>query len=292
MSSNAPSNVKAYVALSIGLISIGFSAIFISLAGAPGSVSAFYRMAVATVLMVLPFVNHVRSEQEPVPRTGLKLALLGGALFAIDVGLWATGITLGGATNPTLMANTAPLWVGLGAFLFFGERRRGLFWFGLVIAMAGAAVVLGAATFRASEMGLGTLFGLLAAIFYGAYYLVTQRGRVYLSTLSYFWITTATAASFLLVFTLLFGQPLTGYSIMTYIYFVALGVVAQTLGWMTINYAQGYLPASIVSPTLLGQPVVTAIVAAILLGEQFTTWQIVGGILVLLGVYLVHRSNG
>jgi drug/metabolite transporter (DMT)-like permease len=61
---------------------------------------------------------------------------------------------------------------------------------------------------------------------------------------------------------------------------------------MTINYAQGYLPASIVSPTLLGQPVVTAIVAAILLGEQFTTWQIVGGILVLLGVYLVHRSNG
>jgi len=292
MSSNPPSNVKAYVALSIGLISIGFAAIFISLADAPGTVSAFYRMAVATVLMVLPFAGHVRREPKPIPATGLKLALFGGALFAIDVGLWATGITLGGATNPTLMANTAPLWVGLGAFLFFGERRRGLFWFGLVMAMVGAAVVLGAATFRASEMGVGTLLGLLAAVFYGAYYLVTQRGRVYLSTLSYFWITTATAAGFLLLFTLLFGQPLGGYDTMTYIYFLALGIVAQTLGWMTINYAQGYLPASVVSPTLLGQPVATAIFAAILLGEQFTTWQVIGGVLVLLGVYLVHRSNG
>jgi drug/metabolite transporter (DMT)-like permease len=233
----------------------------------------------------------VRRAEEPLPGSGLKLAVLGGALFAIDVGLWATGITLGGATNPTLMANTAPLWVGLGALLFFGERRRGLFWFGLVLAMAGAAVVLGSATFQASEFGLGTLFGLLAAVFYGGYYLVTQRGRVYLDTLPYFWITTATSAGFLLLFNLLLGRPLTGYEPMTYFYFLALGIVAQTLGWLTINYAQGYLPASIVAPTLLGQPVATAIFAAVLLDERFTVLQVGGGLMVLLGVYLVHRSN-
>lgn len=292
MSSYPPSNIRAYVALGIGLLSIGLSAIFISLADAPGTVSAFYRMMVAAILMVLPFANRVRREEEPPPGAGLRLAILGGLLFAVDVGLWATGITLGGATNPTLMANTAPLWVGLGALLFFGERRRGLFWFGLAMAMTGAAVVLGAATLRASEFGLGTLFGLLAAVFYGAYYLVTQRGRAYLSTLSYFWISTATAAGFLLLFNLLLGRPLTGYDTMTYVYFLALGIVAQTLGWMTINYAQGFLPASVVAPTLLGQPVATAIFAAVLLGEQFTTWQVIGGVLVLLGVYLVHRSNG
>lgn len=291
MSSKPGSNAAAYVALVIGLLSIGFAAIFIRLADAPGTVSAFYRMAVATVLVALPFAGRVRQEQEPLPAAGLRLALLGGALFAIDVGLWATGITLGGATNPTLMANTAPLWVGLGALLFFGERRRGLFWFGLALAMVGAAVVLGSATFQASEFGLGTLFGLLAAIFYGGYYLVTQRGRRYLSTLTYFWITTATSAVCLLLFNLLLGRPLTGFEPMTYVYFLALGIVAQTLGWLTINFAQGYLPASVVAPTLLGQPVATAIFAAVLLGERFTTWQVGGGLMVLLGVYLVHRSN-
>jgi drug/metabolite transporter (DMT)-like permease len=291
MSPQPPTNLKAYLALGIGLLSIGFAAILISLADAPGTVSAFYRMGVAALLVALPFAGRARQEQRPMPAAGLRLAILGGALFAIDVGLWATGITLGGATNPTLMANTAPLWVGLGAWLFFGERRSGLFWFGLVLAMIGAAVVLGAASRQASEFGLGTLFGLLAAFFYGAYYLVTQRGRVYLSTLSYFWITTVTAAAFLLLFNLLMGRPLTGYAPMTYVYFMALGLVAQTLGWLTINYAQGYLPASIVAPTLLGQPVATAVFAAVLLGESFTAGQIGGGLMVLSGVYLVHRSN-
>ncbi|HSG17122.1 MAG TPA: DMT family transporter, partial [Anaerolineae bacterium] len=281
---------KAFVALSVGVISIGFAAIFIVQAGAPGTVSAFYRMAVGAVLIALPFASRVRRQDKALPATGVKLALLGGLLFAVDVALWATGITISGATNPTLMANTAPLWVGLGAMLFFGERPRGLFWLGLVIAMVGAAVVLGAAAFRASEFGLGTLFGLLAAVFYGAYYLVTQRGRVHLSTLSYFWISTATAAIILLLFNLLTGRPITGYEARTYVYFLALGLVAQTMGWLTINYAQGYLPASIVAPTLLIQPVVTAIFAVVLLGEQLAAWQIVGGFLVLLGVYLVHRS--
>jgi drug/metabolite transporter (DMT)-like permease len=62
-------------------------------------------------------------------------------------------------------------------------------------------------------------------------------------------------------------------------------------GWLAINYAQGYLPASIVAPTLLGQPVVTAILAVILLGEQFTSWHIAGAVVVLGGVYLVHWSR-
>jgi drug/metabolite transporter (DMT)-like permease len=292
VSPQSPANVKAYIALVIGLLSIGFAAIFILLTGAPGTVSAFYRMGVAAVLVALPFASNVRREQKPLPAAGLRLALLGGALFATDVGLWATGITLGGATNPTLMANTAPLWVGLGGLLFFRERRPGLFWLGLAVAIFGAAVVLGQASFQASEFGLGTLFGLLAAVFYGAYYLVTQRGRAYLSTLPYFWITTATAAGILLLFNWSLGRPLTGYEPMTYVYFLALGVVAQVLGWLTINYAQGYLPASIVAPTLLGQPVATAVFAALLLHEQFTTWQVAGGLTVLLGVYLVHRSNG
>ena len=88
------------------------------------------------------------------------------------------------------------------------------------------------------------------------------------------------------------GRPITGYEARTYVYFLALGLVAQTMGWLTINYAQGYLPASIVAPTLLIQPVVTAIFAVVLLGEQLVAWQIAGGFLVLLGVYLVHRSNG
>ncbi len=67
--------------------------------------------------------------------------------------------------------------------------------------------------------------------------------------------------------------------------------MTQVLGYLAINYALGVLPASIVSPTLLAQPVVTALLAGPLLGEWLNVWQVAGGLAVLSGIYLVHRSR-
>jgi drug/metabolite transporter (DMT)-like permease len=219
------------------------------------------------------------------------LAILGGVFIGLDLAFWSTGITLSGATNPTLMANTAPLWVGLGALFIFKERQNVRFWIGLVVAMLGAAVVLGGDISRATDIGFGTFLSLLAAVFYAGYLLVSQRGRADLSTLTYFWITTLVSSMLLLVVILIFNQSIAGYDTRTYMLFVAQGVFVQILGWLAINYAQGYLPASIVAPTLLGQPVVTAIIAGLLLREKLSGWQILGGVMVLLGVYIVHRSR-
>ena len=205
--------------------------------------------------------------------------------------LWTTGVVLGGATIPTLMGNTAPLWVGLGALLLLRERQTVLFWVGLVLAMAGAATVLAQDLARASEFGLGALLGLGAGFFYGSYQLITQRGRAWLDTLSYFAIATASSGGFLLAFNLLAGQPLAGYSRLTWLVFLAAGALSQVGAWLAINYAQGYLPASIVAPALLGQPVITALLSALFFGETFTGWHLLGGIGVLAGVALVHRSR-
>jgi drug/metabolite transporter (DMT)-like permease len=198
---------------------------------------------------------------------------------------------MGGATNPTLMANTAPLWVGLGSLVFFHERRVRAFSIGLWVAMAGVMVVLGQDLALALEFGLGSMLGLLAAVFYGAYFLVTQAGRTQLDTLSYYWISTASSALVLLLLCLLFGEPLTGYGPITWLCFLASGLIVQMAGWLLLNYVQGHLPASIVSPTLLLQPVLTAFIAIPLFGEQFTPWHILGGIAVLSGIYMIHRSR-
>jgi drug/metabolite transporter (DMT)-like permease len=70
-----------------------------------------------------------------------------------------------------------------------------------------------------------------------------------------------------------------------------LGILVQFLGWFLINYAQGYIRASVVAPTLLGQPVLTALLAIPLLGETFTLRHIAGGLTVLAGIYLVVWSR-
>lgn len=280
-----------YLSLAWGVLSLGFSAIFVRLADAPGSALNFYRMGIAAVLLALPFGVRLRKRTDPVPARAVRYAALGGVFFAVDLVLWSTGVNLSGATNPTLMANTAPIWVGLGAQLFFREKRGVIFWIGLLLALAGAGWILGQDSLQSADLGLGSVLGLMASFFYGGYLLLTQKGRADLDSLTYFWIVAASAACSLGLFSLIFKVPLFGYSRFTYLNFLALGVVIQVFGWLSINYAQGYLPAAVVAPTLLGQPVMTAVLSALLIGEQLTNQQIGAGLIVLLGVYLVHQSR-
>jgi drug/metabolite transporter (DMT)-like permease len=280
----------AYLALGVGILSLGFSAIFVRWADAPGAVTSFYRMAIAALLMAGPFYLQAKARGR-LPRRGLGFALLGGLFFASDLALWTTGVVLSGATNPTLLANTAPLWVGLGALLLFRERLTARFWAGLFLAMTGAVVILGLDALRAASFGLGSLLGLLAGAFYGGYFLITQRGRETLGALTYFWPAAVSSTLSVLLACLALRQPLTGYPLQTYLNFLGLGLVTQALGYLAINYALGHLPASLVAPTMLGQPLVTALLAGPLLGENLSPWQVLGGAAVLAGVYVVHRSR-
>jgi len=248
-------------------------------------------MAIATALLAWPFYRRVKANKVSLSRRGLRFAVLGGLFFTGDLALWATGVVLSGATNPTLLANTAPLWVGLGALVLFRERLKAMFWMGLMLAMTGTIVILGLDSLRAVSFGVGTLLGLLAGLFYGGYFLITQRGRETLDSLSYFWPAAVSSTVGLLILCLALRQPFTGYPASAYLNFLALGLVSQVVGYLSINYALGHLPASIVAPTMLGQPIATAILAGPLLGEALSPWQVLGGLAVLAGVYVVHRSQ-
>lgn len=281
-----------YLSLCSGVFIVGFSAIFIrQSAEAPATIIAFYRLAIGMAVMTVPYLLYMWKRKEYLPRRGIWLGLLAGVLFAFDIAVWATGVLLSGATMPTLMANTAPLWVALGGLLIFRETQTGIFWIGLLVAIAGAVIVMREDLLNSSQFGLGTFLGLVAAILYAGFYLVTQKGRKLLSTLSYFWITTTGATFTLLILNLVLQKPFTGYSAFTYFNFLMLGVIVQALGWILLNYVQGHLPASVVSPSLLGQPVITAFLAWQFLGEVFTIWHIIGGIFVLIGIYVVHQSQ-
>ena len=284
-------NLRPYFALGVAVLVLGFSGIFVRWANAPGPVTSFYRMAIATVLVTPAFLRNLRKVR-PLPARGVWIAVLGGVFFAADLGTWASGVMLSGATNPTLLANMAPLWVGLGSLVLFRERLNLRFWIGLMVAMAGAVLVLGVDTLRGMTFGVGTLLGLLASFFYGGYILITQRGRETLDSLTYFWISAASSSVCLLLLAMVLRQPLLGYPPTTYWTFLAMGLISQMIGYLAINYTLGHLPSTLVSPTLLGQPVVTGLLALPLLGETLNVWHVLGGLAVLLGVYVVHLSRG
>jgi drug/metabolite transporter (DMT)-like permease len=278
------------VALIFGIVALGFSALFVRWANAPGPVVGLYRIGLSTLILI-PFFIIRRRNRAPITRAILIFPILGGILTALDHGFWNTSVNFTSAANATLLANTAPLWVALFAWLVWHEKLKFAFWIGLVLTLAGAAFVLGTDFLNQPSLGIGDLLAITAGIFYAGYFLVTQRGRIHWDTLSYIWIVGLVASLSLLATSLIAGLPLTGYPIQTYLAFLAAALVSQTGGYLAVGYALGHLPASLVAPTMIGQPIITALLAIPLLGESLQTSQLVGGIAVLAGIYLIHNSR-
>jgi len=103
------------------------------------------------------------------------------------------------------------------------------------------------------------------------------------------WLSSFFATILLLVYVLALGYDLINFSLETWMALLALGLISHALGWMSINYSLGHLPAPIASVSLLSQPVITALIAVPLLGETLSLYQVAGGLLVLLGIYIVTR---
>lgn len=279
-----------YLALAAGLVCIGMSAIFVRWANAPGPVAGFYRMGIAAALVAVPFGRAARASARMDSRH-ILFAALAGLFIAGDLALWNSALLLTNVANATLFGNTSPLWVGLGALVLFREKLRPAFWLGLLVALAGAAIILRQDLALHPSISQGDLMAMVGAFFYGMFFLATERARDGLSALASWWVTAAVSAIVLLSLALILRQPLGGYSTTTWLCFVALAVFVQVAGWLCVNYSLGHLPASVVSPTLLGQPVLTAILGVPLLGQGLSVDQIIGGLVVLTGILLVHRSK-
>lgn len=290
-----PRPLLPFLALAFAILALGFSAIFVKWAQAPGVVSGFYRMGIAVAVLAAPVAAQVAQQakkQAPLSRKHLWLAVLAGLFFAGDLGLWNTAVLVTNAANATLFSNIAPLWVGLGAIVFFREKLHPAFWGGVALALVGAGVIFSHDFLQHPTLGWADGLSVLSGVFYAGFFLATQRAREGLSALVTWWVAAAASTVALLVVSVALNQPLLGYSLNTWLSLLGVALITQVGGYLAMNYALGHLPASLVAPTMLGQPVMTALLAIPLLGEALTWEQVFGGALVLAGIGIVNRYTG
>ncbi len=282
--------ILSYTALGVCILALSTSAIFIRFAEAPGPVTGFYRMLFATLLMT-PAAIYRLFRYKRINRRNYFYPLIGGVFSGLDLGIWTIALGYTSAANATLLGNTAPLWVALGATVFFHERLKQKFWLGLLLAMTGAALIIGTDYLLHPRLGLGDTIALFTGFLYAGYYLFTELGRRSIDAVSYIWLVGVSASLTLLTLNLFLGNQLTGYPIETWAVFLATAIVSQLIGYLASSYTLGHLPASVVSVTMIGQPVMTAIIAIPLLGEIPGRTQIMGGVIALIGIYLVNVSH-
>ena len=79
---------------------------------------------------------------------------------------------------------------------------------------------------------------------------------------------------------------------MTYVMLLLLALVPQLLGHMSLNWALRFLPATMVTIAILGEPVGASALAFIVLGELPTVLEVLGALLIFLGIGIAFARGG
>jgi drug/metabolite transporter (DMT)-like permease len=269
------------VSLIIGILCISFSPIFVRLAGVPPITSAFYRIFIAW-LCLAPYC--IAKGNLKIGRKELIIAIAGGVVFGADIAVWNLSLLKISATVSTLVANLAPVWVGLLSFLLFKKRSGNLFWIGTGIAVLGMVVLVGYQNIFALKFNSGLLLALLASLLYAIYILLTKGILQKISTLTFMFYNMLAASVFLLLIAIFQNDNLVTFSASAWLCFFGMGLICQLTGWITINHSLRFLPSTKVSIALLGQTVIAGFWAILLLNERLELKEIVGSVIVLAGI--------
>ena len=217
--------------------------------------------------------------------------MIAGLCFAGDLGVWHISILFTSVANATLLANLAPIFVAVGGYLLFRQRVTPLFLVGMVTALAGAFVLVGPSFASGGPRLLGDALGVLTAVFYGGYFLAVKHLRDSRSTGAIMAASTTVSAIVLLPIALAAGETLLPDSMWGWVVLFGLALVCQSGGQGLIVYAMAHLPASFSAVSLLLQPVMATLYAWVLLGEHVGAAQLVGGAIVLAGIYVARRGS-
>jgi drug/metabolite transporter (DMT)-like permease len=282
---------KYYVVLTVGVISVAFAAIFIRLAEAPSIVIAAYRLGIAALILAPVALVKARDELFHMSRRSILLALCSGGFLALHFALWIASLRYTTVTSSVVLVTISPIFVAIASYLLFREKITRRILSGIAVSIIGAIII----GFNSWQLGgasvKGSILAFLGAIAVAGYLLIGRKLRQNTGLLSYIFLTYVSAAVILLVWSLVVGGSLTGYSGKTYLMFILLALVPQLLGHSSFNWALRFIPATMVTIAVLGEPVGATILAFAILKEVPSIIEIIGGILILGGIIIAFSKS-
>jgi len=301
------SRLSIPLALTIAILAVSTASILIRVAqrDAPSITIAALRLAFATLLLAPYTLTRHRAELRRLELRELLLAALSGAFLSIHFATWITSLKYTSVASSVVLVSTGPLWVALLSPLFLGERLHKGTLVGLALAIAGGIAIAGAGACSLSG-GIkcvdlaapstqstlrGDFLALAGAWAVSGYLIIGRRLRATMSLSPYIFLVYGFAALGLLAATVVTRSQLLDLPPRAYGWILLLAVVPQLIGHSTYNWALRYLPAAFVAITTLGEPVGSAILAYFLLGESPGSLVLIGGVLILAGIFLAGRGS-
>jgi drug/metabolite transporter (DMT)-like permease len=257
---------------------------------APGTI-AFERWFIAFVILTPMVARDGWRHRKTVAAYLPKLVVLGllGMAACQGLGYYAAGFT--SATNMAIILSLVPLLTLVLSALFLGDRPSGLTMFGGLLSLSGILVVLGQGDpgrLLSQGVGRGDAMMLVAVLAYAGYGILLRRWAIPLATWTSIYVQIGAAVVLLLPGYLLSSPSAFSLPNAAMVLYAAIpGSILAPFVWMSAVKHLGAARTAIFMNLI---PILTALVAAVFLGEALHIYHLVGGGMTIAGIILVQRK--
>jgi drug/metabolite transporter (DMT)-like permease len=281
----------AFILLLMGASAMGISPVFVRLAEVGPFASAFWRVFLALPILFIWAYLETKKSGRTIRWKLDKPILLAGIFFSGDLIFWHLAIMKTTMANATLMATLAPVWVVLFSRAFIGEEVSKKTYFGLIFCLAGAALLIGSSFRVAPDRIVGDIFGFVTSIFFGLYFLAIRVARRSRKGGEVTFLTTIITSLVLFIVAIAAADKMIPDTITGASSLAALGIVSHAGGQGLLAVALGSLSAAFSSLVIFVEAIVAAIFGWAVFQEKLGPLQLLGGSLILFGVWYARPRS-
>ena len=291
MNSENDNKRLAYFALIIGIFAISTSAILIRWSSSDPLVIGSYRQTFATFLF-LPFLLKDKFQEilNLSSREIFELVIIG-ILLGAHFGFWISSVKATSVAASVLLGTCHIVYVSIIGWVVFGEKLNSRGIIGTIIALAGIIILFWGDLVEDPGNFRGNFLAFISGILAGLYYLGGRKHRKNITLPTYAFVVYFSSAVVMWFVVLTQGLEYRSIPNSEFQLFFLMALVPTLLGHTMQNWALAFLPAYVISITLLAEPIGSGLLAWYIFTEVPSLGVLVGGLIVLVGVYTVALSE-
>lgn len=275
----------------IGVIFVSFSSALIKASSAPALIIATYRLAITVILMAPSTLIKSKNELKSVDIKSLCLCILSGIFLALHFATWITSIKYTSIASAAVLVNTHPIFIVVLTYIIFKDKINRKSLISITMTLLGGVIISSGDRSLGSNVFLGDILAAAGAAFIAFYMVIGRIMRQRLSAVSYTFIVYVSCTITLLLLDIITKTSFGPYSLKEWAIFLGLAVFCTILGHSIFSWSLEYVKPTFLSVAVLGEPVFATIWAAIFFLEFPNTWNVIGSIIIIAGIYLFSKSE-
>ncbi len=282
--------ISPLIPLIVGMIAISFAPILVRYSHAPVSIQGMYRM-LFTILIMLPFgIKQIPQIRSITPKDWVLLGLAG-FFLALHFLLWMESLNYTSIASSTIILSLEPVFVMIGAYFVFKDKIGRLALIGLLVALIGAMCVGSGDISLSRKAFTGDLLSLLGTLAIVVNMLIAKRLLTRVPSFLFSLIVFTIAFLCFAMYNLSMDFSFTAYPEREWTIFVLLAIVPTVFGHMIFNWLLQYVKPTTISMSVLAEPIGSSLLGMLIFKEMVTSFQLVGGAFIIMGLLLYMRTE-